>query len=288
MKATRNATLTAVPVQVTIFAIAAVLLFLMAWFYPISASAAESQTLAAAQPIESGGSAWVAFDYSGGNEPIEIWIDSANDGVTFAVWTTAQLAADDSDPIGRGSDSDYTAGDAYWTGEFTDAGSYYIEVQNPGGAADTFSLYLQSDGVTAKSTLEPVAMEESEVIEGEGGGGLITASENLVTVSESATPTLEQWQAIAPGETVWFTVAYAGDDAAVEVWAESDSSDIAFAVYTNDQFANDSDPVGRGSDSDFTPGDLFWTGNFPLPDTLHIAVTNNGTTPGNYNLHITQ
>jgi hypothetical protein len=288
MNRTHTLTHTAVPVQVTVFAVAAVLLFWAAFFYPMNASAAESQTLAASQTLSAGGSDWIPFDYSGGNEPIELWIDSANDGVTFAVWTPERLAADEDErePIGRGSEDDNTPGDSYWTGEFADAGTYYIEVQNPSGAADTFSLYVQSDAVSVEPLLDSVAVvSEATTLNPNGGEGISTES---ATVTESALPAVDQWQAIAPGETVWFTVGYAGDSETIEVWAEADSSDVSFAVYTNDQYMNDEDPVGRGSDGDFTHGDLFWTGNFTLPDTLHIAVTNNGTITNNYNLHISQ
>lgn len=283
MNMNRTHSLTALPVQVTVFAVAAVMLFLTAFFYPTSASAAESQALAASQSLSAGGSQWISFDYSGGSKKIELWIDSANDGVTFAIWTPERLGAegDDYEPIGRGSADDYTPGDSYWTGEFVEAGTYYVEVQNPTGAADTFSLYVQSDGVSVQPIAEMITGSAAD--ESNGGGG--TESESAV-VMESAIPSLESWQALAPGETVWFTVGYGGDSEMIEVWAETNSSDVSFAVYTNDQYTSDEDPVGRGSADDYTPGDLYWTGNFTLPDTLHIAVTNNGTATNSYNLHV--
>lgn len=269
--------LTTIPVQVTIFAVTAVLLFLAAFFYPANASAAESQPLATSQPLSAGGTQWISFEYSGGSEKIELWMDSANDSTAFAVWTPERLAAeaDEREPIGRGSANDYTPGDSYWTGEFVEAGTYYIEVQNPTESADTFSLYVQSDAVSVHPIVEIIS--ESAVSEINGGGG---------TVTVAATPALETWQALAPGETVWFTVGYGGDSEMIEVWAETTSSDVSFALYNNDQYANDADPVGRGSAEDYTPGDLYWTGNFTLPDTLHIAVTNNGTVTNSYNLHV--
>jgi hypothetical protein len=284
MNRTSTNTLTVVPVQVTVFAVTALMLFLAAFFYPPSASAAESRTLAANETLEAGASEWISFEYSGDSEKIELWLDSANDGMTFAVWTSERLAADEDErePIGRGSEDDYTPGDRYWTGEFVEGRTLYVEVQNPTGAADTYSLYVASEGVTVEPLIETV-ME----VDGESNGGSGEASESA-PITEPSSSILNQWQAIAPGETVWFTVGYGGESEKIEVWAEADSTDVAFAVYTNAQYTNDEEPVGRGSADDNTPGDLYWTGDFPLSDTLHIAVTNNGTTTHYYNLHINQ
>lgn len=284
MNRTTTNTLTAVRVQVTVFAVTAVMLFLMAVLYPSPASAAESQNLAVNQTLAAGSSEWIPFDYTGGNAPIELWMDSANDSITFAVWIPAQLAGEhQEEPVGRGTENEYMASDLYWTGEFAVVGTYYVEVQNPTDTADTYSLSIQSDGVTVQSLTESVMNDSTGEINGGGG----TESESI-TAAESALPMVGQWQAIAPGETVWFTVAYSGNREKMEVWAETNSGDVRFAVYTTTQVANGDEPVGRGSADENTPGDLYWTGNFMLPDTLHIAVTNNGTMTTYYNLHINQ
>lgn len=62
MNRTDTQFLTALPVQVTVLALTAVLLFLAAFFYPVQVSAAESQTLAANEPLAAGGSDWISFE----------------------------------------------------------------------------------------------------------------------------------------------------------------------------------------------------------------------------------
>jgi len=71
--------------------------------------------------------------------------------VAFSVWTPEQIRlmgrGDEVNPIGRGSADEYLLDRLSWCGCFTDAGLYYVQVEQVGAAPAHFKLTVSGEDV---------------------------------------------------------------------------------------------------------------------------------------------
>lgn len=122
-----------------------------------TASVAEEPALTGATPqmslsatgewlvLAAGGRAWHAFEYGGGQSPLSVWLDAETDGgVSFGVYTPAQaevwMSGGTVEPVGRGTLNPNEAADLFWTGNFVDAGTYYILVEHMGSFPTRYAV----------------------------------------------------------------------------------------------------------------------------------------------------
>jgi len=103
-------------------------------------------------PIAPGASLWHKFEYAGDRSQILVWLtDEAGIGLNFSVWTPEQVRLWQSgaavEPVGRGSFDPYASGDLSWSGNFPQAGSYYVRVDNGTSTSGQYSLHIQGSGV---------------------------------------------------------------------------------------------------------------------------------------------
>ena len=112
-----------------------------------------------------------------------------------------------------------------------------------------------------------------------------------------------EWTALTRGEKHWYAFEYRGhqemqavedeEDEEEAVWvssriqvlldAEPDQG-ITFAVWTPENIRNwalgqEVEPVGRGGEDEYAPGDLCWCGTFQEPGTYYVVVEHTGQGP---------
>ena len=133
---------------ITMVAILAVALGVFGVGFAAAAESTGSSPYDALSPVgdsmslDAGQSHWYAFQYAGGQSQIcvQLWGNNA----AFSVWTQSQIEAwargDDVEPIGRGADETYVDGDLSWVGSFNIADTYYIRVEQTGGAISNYVL----------------------------------------------------------------------------------------------------------------------------------------------------
>ncbi len=89
--------------------------------------------------LDAGARVWYAFRYDGDGSQITVRValDPAG-AVAFGVWTPGNVATwaatGNETPIGRGSVNDALGGDLFWTGNFNQAGTYYVVVESTSNA----------------------------------------------------------------------------------------------------------------------------------------------------------
>jgi len=113
------------------------------------------------------------------------------------------------------------------------------------------------------------------------------------TSSVAAQQPSGEWQALAAGESQWYSFEYAGDGSRIEVWldAEPDES-VAFSIWTGEQVelwaaGEEIAPVGRGTANAYEPGDLFWAGAFGIRGEYYIVVENASSGDASFQLDVT-
>ena len=100
------------------------------------------------------------------------------------------------------------------------------------------------------------------------------------------------WQALAAGESQWYSFEYAGDGSQIQVRMDVEPQEgAAFSVWTPQQMqrlaaGEEVGPVGRGSLDPFTDCCLVWSGSFGESGTYHIAVEGAGSGTAYYLLEI--
>lgn len=115
------------------------------------------------QPLDARESHWYAFQYAGDGSQIQVRLEvEPAESATFVVWTPEQIRrwglGEYVEPIGRGSDDPSTGGGPLWSGNFNDAGTYYVVVEHAGDQLGTsyYLLTVSGDGVSL-STPTPEA-----------------------------------------------------------------------------------------------------------------------------------
>lgn len=268
------------------------------------------------QTVDAGESVWYAFDYQldvdGSSPAINISLDGYPDeGTNFEVWTPQllqQYAGDAQvEPIGRGSENDYVAGDTSWTGDFVEAGTYYVRVSNESVTSNDHVLSVTGDGVILPqiptNEAEDEAIAETEAAEASVGtqtepSASESSSESKMDAADGSSPAhalkaTGEWTELAANTGVWYAFEYtydADDRIHAQAWLNSvPDNGIHFEVWTPQQLQqqdDESEPIGRGSQDDNTVGDYFWTGSFNQSGTYYVLVTNDNPTVGYYQLNI--
>ncbi len=107
------------------------------------------------QPLPAGESHWYAFNYAGDGSQATIQLQvEPGDGVGFVVWTPDQIyhwgLGEYVEPVGRSSAAPSAGGRQAWSGNFRDAGTYYIVVEHTGNQPDVsyYLLTVSGDGVS--------------------------------------------------------------------------------------------------------------------------------------------
>lgn len=245
---------------------------------------------------------------------ILILLDSEPDeGIGFSVWTPENMrawaAGEEVKPVGRGGEDEHAPGDLCWCGTFHEPGTYYVVVEHTGQGPGTAYYSLEIGGrdvsFAAPTTMpgkaaEPAAGgEEPEIDKAEAGAG--TGPDNALAPSD-------EWIPISEGDVSWYAFQYRGhhefdededgEEVAtwvatpVEIWLDSEpDQDVGFAVWTEEQvrawaLGEEVDPVGRGTENENEPGDLFWAGSFGNPGRYYVVVEHEGTEPGSFRLSI--
>lgn len=125
------------------------------------------------QPLNPGDSSWYAFEYAGDGSQIRVRLEATPaESAAFAVWTPGEIErwrlGLEANPIGRGSVDPATGGVLVWSGNFNDAGTYYVVVERKGNQPGTsyYLLTISGDGVSlsapspaATSTPEPAKIK---------------------------------------------------------------------------------------------------------------------------------
>ena len=107
----------------------------------------------AAQTLAAGQRVWYAFQYAGDKSEIVVDMNATPGGsANFAIWTQGNVqnwqSTGTENPVGRGSPNNSYGGDLVWTGNFNQAGTYYIVVDQAGGSPATITLKVTGSGVS--------------------------------------------------------------------------------------------------------------------------------------------
>jgi hypothetical protein len=241
-----------------------------------------------------GATTWYEFQYAGDTSQIEAWMDVVGNNTTFSVVTPEEVAAwaagSALDPVGRGSADGYAAGDLSWSGNFNEAGVYYLVVENAGPDTSYYLLDIAGSGVylPAEAAAEQTTTAAAETT---------AVAETAAAPTSGATPedafTIPAYDvAIAPAGSIWHSFQYAGDESQILAWLDAQGqSGLSFSVWTPDQVkqienGQSVEPVGRGSVNEYGPGDLSWLGAFPQAGTYFLKVDNSGSAVINYTVQI--
>ena len=107
------------------------------------------------QQLNTGESYWYAFEYAGDGSQIQIRLEvEPAESAMFQVWTPAEIErwrlGLEAKPIGRGSADPSAAGVLLWSGNFNDAGTYYVIVESGHSEPGTsyYLLTVSGDGVS--------------------------------------------------------------------------------------------------------------------------------------------
>jgi len=123
----------------------------------ISFPAADSQAGLDAnwQPLRVGESRWYTFQHLGDNEPVQIWLDAEpNEGAHFRVFNEENALSimagsdpNDVEDIGRGTSNPDEPGDLFWRGDFEEAGTFYVLVDQTWQEDINYSIYVAGPGL---------------------------------------------------------------------------------------------------------------------------------------------
>ncbi|MGD9049646.1 MAG: hypothetical protein PVF77_16435 [Anaerolineae bacterium] len=253
---------------------------------------------------------------------IQVLLDSEpDDSIAFSVWTPENVRTwglgEEMEPIGRGGKDKHAPGDLCWCGTFEEPGTYYVVVEHTGQGPETayYSLEIRGRDVSftapaavpaaapaaaSAAAAEPAAVAD-EPATGEDGSGAGRGPDNALFAGDG-------WIPIAGGETLWYVFDYRGhhefeedeDGEEVATWiatpaqiwldSEPDAS-VVFDLLTQEQVrlwaqGEEFDPVGRGTENENEPGDLFWAGSLGTPGRYYVLVENQGAEPGSFRLNI--
>ncbi len=287
---------------------------------------AGAETLAVGQRV------WYGFQYSGDKSQIVVDMKATPGGsANFAVWTQADVqnwqSTGDEKPVGRGTPNDNYGGDLVWTGNFNQAGIYYIVVDQTGGSPATITLKLTGTGVspiaapaaaattatapvsatkvvtpTVSATTAPTTTVPTTAAAAAPAATPAAAATAAATVTMAAAagtgpgdalPVPAGAETLAVGQRVWYGFQYSGDKSQIVVDMKATPGGSAnFAVWTqadvqNWQSTGDEKPVGRGTPNDNYGGDLVWTGNFNQAGIYYIVVDQTGGSPATITLKLT-
>jgi hypothetical protein len=260
-----------------------------------------------AAALAAGQQHWYTFDYAGDNSEILARMSVNPTGSSeFSVWTPAlfqQLGqagpGDKVDPVGRGSVDNGLGGDLVWQGKFDAPGTYHILVDQTGSVPGTYALNVTGNGVTIPTPAKLAAIKAPTATAAKAVTPSVTPAKPTTTAKPAAAAVgsspnnpapLDTWEALGVGQQKWYSFQYPGDKSQVTLAMVVDPAGTAgFQVLTPAQFQQYQQDgtitaVGQGSVDNSINADLVWSGNFDIPGTYYVLVSQIGSTPSNYML----
>ncbi len=242
----------------------------------------------------------------------------------FEVWSQNDLNnwynSSDFDPLGRGTENEFIAGDPlFWQGSFETNNNYYLIVMNRGAAAASYTLDI-SGHVRFPSELSldsalPALLDDQPVMStGELALTAEAANEEMSSMTiqgtspETALRPAAGSVTIAPNSWQWYSfrtqlpvnvdadgndIVTNPEDATVQAALRTQSGSVSFDVYSRDNLRDlfsdsEFDALGQGTENEFLSGDpLFWQGSFKSNDIYYLVVQNSSAEPAAYTLNIT-
>jgi hypothetical protein len=278
--------------------------------------------------IDAGEQHWYAFEYRGHHkytdaddeqeDDVAMWVGSQVEvsmdvepdlRAGFKIVTPEQVtvwaAGQELENCGCGTENESVPAELFWSGNFSQPGTYYVVVEHtgPGTEPAFYTLQIQGQDVSlpehgpAEAVVEtPAEVEPAEPLSQAGSG------------PEDALAPSDEWVLLPVGETYWFAFQYQGhhrywgedDEEVLSAWVGSElkilldvepDGGATFSVWTPEQvrrwgLGEDVDPVGRGTENENEPGDLFWSGSFAEPGRYYVVVEHQGTAPSSFQLSI--
>jgi hypothetical protein len=151
------------------------------------------------------------------------------------------------------------------------------------------------------ATADESTAEAEEPATGEAGDAAGAGPDNALFASD-------EWVSIPRGEILWYVFDYRGhhefeededgEEVATwiatpaQVWLDSEpDGDVVFDILTTEQvrlwaLGEEIEPVGRGTENENEPGDLFWAGSLGTPGRYYVVVEHQGMEPGLFRLSI--
>lgn len=257
-----------------------------------------------------------------GDEEEAVWVSSRiqvllesepDEGITFSLWTPENIRlwtlGEDVEPVGRGGEDEHAPGDLCWCGTFQEPGTYYVVVEHSGQGPDT--AYYTLDVLGSDVSFTAPASAPVQAAEPAGGGeeeGVDDVEVAAGTDPDSALAPSDDWIATSEGQVLWVVFDYQGhhefeedDDGEevavwiatpVQIWLDSEPDEgSVFSVWTEDQvrlwaMGEEIEPLGRGTQNENEPGDLFWAGSLGNPGRYYVVVEPQGREPGSFRLSI--
>lgn len=286
------------------------------------------QTLAVGQRV------WYAFQ-SGGDkdEQVQVRLHAIPAGsANFAIWSKGNVETwrqgDEVTPIGMGTvqtvgkdDNRRTLfnGDLLWVANLTEAGPYYIVVDQTGATASRYQLTASGRDISFGAFAPSQANVQMAMATGSAGQAKELPAPMTLPVlgtqaSAAAAPQAapgsgpanalafpNSAQTLAVGQTRWYSFEHGGRDFQTFIRLSGAPDSASFTVWTPDDLRNlvennEFAPVGAGTHQtrknkdgetvDIMNGDLFWSGNFASPGTYYVMVQQRGATPATYRLGV--
>lgn len=219
-----------------------------------------------------GSSHWHAFRYEGGNSPITITLDAEpNNGATFSVWTADQamrwLKDNKTEPVGRGTPNAFAKSDAFWTGSFNTAGTYYVREEQLGSQTSYVLLTI-----TGAKVWYPAANP--------GGNPAVAQTAEVAAQTAVTAPVVGfgQWMTLEGRGEHWYAFTDKGKGKQIEIRLDAEPNDaVTFSVWTGEQYqrwakGEKVEPVGRGTVNGYVKSDGFWSGNFNVAGTYYVRI----------------
>lgn len=264
------------------------------------------------QQLAVGQSHWYAFQYQAQND--DTGVDTTftirlstipGSSAGFDLWSPESLQAatdDDRRPAGRGTQQRNAAddllydGDLLWTGSFRISGTYYVVVNQNGGAPSTYRLTVSGAGVSfpgadaamaqgnAGNLPPPVTLPQAGSDQSMSGASPAAGSPSAAAGQQAAPASAGQgtaaasnlpsgnWTPLGLGQQQWYVIPNPGTDTLTQIRMGVDPANSAtFSVWTAEQLrgANSGeDPtsvnaraVGNGTQSRDADDNLLFGGD---------------------------
>lgn len=283
---------------------------------------------------------WYAVDYRGHHEfeeadeeegeeaeaifvqsEIQVSMDVEPDGgAVFGLITPDEIraweAGEDLESCGCGTENEFEAGDLFWSGSFSQPGTYYVLVQYAAAGTDPvyYTLSIGGEDVAVTGTPEATSTADAAAADASSAGAESAAAKPVAEAGtgpgDALTPG-DEAVLLPVGETLWYAFDYHGhhefpeadgDDeedkepvfvaTQVEIWLDAEPDEgAAFSIWNQDQIrlwvaGEEFEPVGQGTKNEFEAGDLFWAGSFPSAGRYYIVVEQQGPEPVSLLLNI--
>lgn len=230
--------------------------------------------------IHPGEQHWFVFQYDGKNNPIRVeMFGKPNNGLGFKVMTEEQAnvwrRTGEIHWTGAGAKNSVEKSDLFWTGEFKQAGKYYVLVEHSRQYKEVAwcMLRITGKGVTLLGG-EPAAMPEKPA---------------QLTPMQGSGPDLAyapgQWQEMRDGVTNWFAFTYDqhANDKSIEIKFYSKHMEgVTFRILTPEQAevwrkTGELKSIGFGAKNKVDASDLSWKGTFGTSGTYYVVVEHKPT-----------